>query len=282
MFRYLLPTVVVLCLLIMLAHVGTALAEDGADEDAAVQTLRAGGDTAVFAAGICPADAAVDERRAHCSECPDEAPLQQGRMAVRRVFQGDFAGDGTRRAVVALNGCASSYAEGHATALFEKRDGRWEKTDYHQGMNTSMCRLFDLDGLHTLVCLDRQFRNSGSKTDIFAFSPGADGWSITDLHQTFDHSGDCDGDDEITRRLISIHTGVFTDDGDPMIGLLIESRNRTPNADEPEGCSDYDVEASHKLMVFRPADDGMETVEFDDPCAHPERARVLREGGGQC
>lgn len=281
MYRYLLPTVLVLFLSVSMAHIGTA----GADEDSsseeldAIQTIRAGPDAAPFIAELCSDDAAVDQRRARCDVCPDDAPSQSGRLTVRRVFHGDFSGDGTRRAVAAVNGCAPGYSEGHAAALFEATDDGWKLIDYHQGMNVSSCRRIDFESARALLCVDRSVGDSTTTSRVFSLTANTDGWQITDIDEMFDRSTDCGSTGEIARRLDSIYTGELTDSDAPVVGLLVQSRMRTANTDEPDGCQDYDVASSHQLRLFRPGDDGLQPIDVDDPCAHPQRAQILRKFG---
>lgn len=276
MLRYLLPTIIVLVLLTAMGHVAVADAS-GESNSSEVRTTRATPSSASLLAAICPVEEALDRRRSTCDLCPDQAPRDRGRLMARRIYRGDFTGDGQTRAVVALNGCGADDASGHATAFLEQTARGWDETDYRQGLNTSSCRTAQLDESTALICENRRVEGDTSRTDVYALHHGDDGWLKTELDEMFDLSADCDNDGQVIRRLDSIHTGELLADGSEAVGLAVESRHRNQEA----GCNE--LETSLQLKVFEPTDDGFAPVDIDEPCAQPGRAKALETASpGHC
>ena len=281
MYRYVLPTFIVLLLVTAMATLNPAQATDepSVASEPTVQSLRSGPEAETLLHALCPVEQAVDTTRLRCRGCPEAASAQDGILRLRRVYRGHLSDGNSLQAIVSLRGCTDDGASSNATAFFEQTGGEWRQVDYLEDLNTSSCRTPTIGDRPALICRDFQLESDANRTEIFSLRHTDDGWQNKTLLELYDRSAKCFGEGEVLRRLHSIHVGSLLEDDAEAIGLLVESHRRTANTEAPDRCdsADFDRRRQFRLHVYQPADSGLERVEFDDICSHPARARILDE-----
>ncbi len=245
-----------------------------AAHDAGVHVMGPGDPVEPFMSAICPDGLIVDDDRAACRFCPDEAPRDRGMLNLRRVYRGHFSGGSKQEAVVALNGCADDVEQRHATAFLRQVDpgeNRWELLRYEQGTRTTPCRVVMLGHRPILLC------RTGTTVSGFAYH--GERWHSSTLAQIGDGDGDsrCEYEGTRVHRVQHVLTGPFIDGIPHSLGVLLKLRHGTPISAQGDECSadNFDIEYSWRLDVFLLGDDGFEPMDIDEPCAQPNRARIL-------
>lgn len=281
-----LPLIAALVAVGLTLHVGVVVGSSpsfDAAHDARIQLMGPDGDVEALLNALCPAHPIVDEQRSGCGTCPDEADADTGSLSLRRAYIGRFSGTTEKQAVVALNGCASERDRRHATAFFERGgdgDDDWALVRYEQGLQASPCHLVTVGARPVLICRARQLDDGMTTTEVSALHHNGDEWSHTSLIHIGDGARDCQFEGSYIRQMQRIYTGsLLHGDDREVLGLLVEHHRGVPqsDADDSPRCHrhNYHIERNWHLEIFDLASGELESVDIDQPCAHPRRARIL-------